>query len=104
MYISLDRLASQQFRPTQWTLYGKILKKLFEKTPRDNRKEFEQIVDKYSNDKNFPYIENFVNTLRDQMKNQIGIDLKIKLSLIDPLHTIKNLKPYFIEYLLELDA
>lgn len=102
--ISLDRLASQQLRPNQWTQYGKILKKLYENIPNNKNENFRNTLTKAFDDYLYEHIKEFEDILLKHVQSQTGHKLKLKLSIIDPIQTIKNLRPYFIENEKEFDV
>jgi putative ATP-dependent endonuclease of OLD family len=104
IYLSLDRQASKQVRPSQWTLYGKVLKYLNAQIEQSEKEEFKELLENGYKEKLYPVVELFENILRYYIQDQIGLDIFLKLSLIDPMEVIKNLRPYFKEGDIEYDA
>lgn len=97
MYLSLDRQAYQQIRPTQWTVYGKLLR-FIEKAIEDvKRNAFKLEVERAFEDNIAPELTAFINSTKEFVKRQTGLDLEFRLSTIDPIETLKNLRPYFQE-------
>ncbi|MEW6455879.1 MAG: AAA family ATPase [Acidobacteriota bacterium] len=97
MYLGLDRQASQQIRATQWTLYGKLLRHI-EKRIDDSKKEnFKRGIETSYNSNIYPDLQQMEDILKDHVKQQTGLDLHLRLSILDPIETIKNLRPYLQE-------
>ena len=104
MYLSLDRQASQQIRPSQWTLYGKLLKHIHNQINGIRTSEFKDGLQKLYKDKIYSNIQYMEDILKEHVQKQTGLDLTLKLSLLNPIEVIKNLRPYFIEEGLEFDV
>jgi predicted ATP-dependent endonuclease of OLD family len=104
MYLSLDRQASKQVRPSQWTLYGKLLKYLNDNIEQPEKEEFKELLENAYEEKLYPVVKPFEDILRSHIQNQTGLDIFLKLSLLDPMEVIKNLRPYFEEGDIEYDA
>lgn len=97
MYLGLERQASQQIRPTQWALYGKLLRFIEKQIETPKREEFRESIKKTYNLNIYPNIQEMEDILKTHIKEQTGLDLHLRLSIIDPIETIKNLRPYFKE-------
>ncbi len=97
LYIGLNRQATQQIRPSQWTLYGKLLKHIESRIPDTTKEEFKCTVEQSFEEKIFPYIKQVEEILRDHIKSQVGLNLSLRLSLQHPIETIKYLRPYLHE-------
>jgi len=104
MYLSLDRQASKQVSSSQWTLYGKLLKHLNAKIEQQKKDEFKELLENGYREKLSSVVQPFENTLRSHIQNQTGLDIFLKLSLLDTMEVIKNLRPYFKEGDIEYDA
>lgn len=97
LYLGLDRQASQQIKATQWTLYGKLLRHIEKQIDDSKKEEFKRAI-KTSYDSNiYPELQQMENILRTQVREQTGLDLHLRLSILDPIETIKNLRPYLRE-------
>lgn len=97
MYLGLDRQASQQLRPTQWTLYGKLLKHFENQINQNKKEEFKSSIKTSYESYLHEDLRRLEDILRSHVKNQTGLDLYLRLSILDPLETIKNLRPYLRE-------
>jgi len=104
MYLSLDRLASKQVSPSQWTLYGKLLKHLNAQIEDQRKDEFKKLLDDAYKQKLSSVVEPFENILRSHIQNQTGLQIFLKLSILDPTVIMKNLRPYFKDGDIEYDA
>lgn len=97
MYLGLDRQASQQIKATQWTLYGKLLRHI-EKQIDDSKKEsFKTGIETSYLSNIHPDLQQMEAILKTHVKEQTGLDLHLRLSILDPIETIKNLRPYLQE-------
>ena len=97
MYLGLDRQASQQIRATSWTLYGKLLK-FIEKSIEENKKNnFKDGLNNSYKSHIYPDIQKMEEILKKHVKEQMGVDLQLRLSIMDPIETINNLRPYLKE-------
>ncbi|HGE70633.1 TPA: DUF2813 domain-containing protein, partial [Candidatus Poribacteria bacterium] len=97
MYLGLERQASHQIRATQWTLYGKLLRHI-EKGIDDLKKQnFKSSIENSYNSAIHPDLQQMEDILKTHVKNQTGLDLHLRLSVMDPIETIKNLRPYLQE-------
>ncbi|MBA7671969.1 DNA replication and repair protein RecF [subsurface metagenome] len=106
MYLGLDRQASQQLRPNQWTLYGKLLRHIEGQIDAGKKSAFKTGVETSYATNIFPDISRMETILQSHIKQQTGLDLSLRLSVLDPMETIKNLRPYMKEPALtvEFDA
>lgn len=97
MYLGLDRQAYQQIKPTQSTIYGKLIKQIETTIDDKNKKQFGLDVRSTYDANIAPYLETVINSTKEFVKKQTGLDLNLQLSPVDPLETLKNLRPYFQE-------
>ena len=93
LYLTLDRQSIQQIRPTQWTLYGKLLNHINSSIDKsDNDIFIEGLSDSYQNNI-FPYVKPMEDLLNQFVKEQTGRQLNLNLSVIDPSMILKDLRP-----------
>ncbi|MDI6602547.1 MAG: AAA family ATPase [Patescibacteria group bacterium] len=97
MYLGLNRQAEQQIRPTQWTLYGKLLRHIEKQINQSKKENFRKGIQNAYDSNIYPDLQEMENSLKDHVKEQTGLDLHLRLSILDPIETIKNLRPYFQE-------
>jgi len=97
MYLGLDRQAHQQIKPTQSTVYGKLLKHIEKKIDVTNKEKFKSDVGSTYESTIAPYLKTVIDTTKEFIKKQTGLDLDFRLSVVDPIETLKNLRPYFRE-------
>jgi putative ATP-dependent endonuclease of the OLD family len=94
MYVGLERQASQQVRATPWTLYGKLLRHIERTISGANKDQFRaSLNDAYSSCLQ-PSLATMEGILKTHIKRQTGLDLELRLSLIDPIQTLRSIKPY----------
>lgn len=95
MYLGLDRQAAQQIRATHWTLYGKLLRHIEKQIDESKKNMFKKgILDIYNTCLS-PHFQQVESMLGKYVEELTGLKLHLRLSLIDPIETIKNLRPYF---------
>jgi predicted ATP-dependent endonuclease of OLD family len=104
MYLSIDRQASKQVSSSQWTLYGKLLKYLNAQIEQASKNKFKELLENGYREEFYSVVEPFENILKTHIQNQTGLDIFLKLSLMDPMEVFKNLRPYFKEGDIEYDA
>jgi predicted ATP-dependent endonuclease of OLD family len=97
MYLGLNRQAYQQIRVTRWTVYGKLLKYIERTIDATKRERFKSEVEHAYETNIAPDLSVFIDGTRGFIKKQTGLDLDFRLSTIDPIETLKNLRPYFQE-------
>jgi predicted ATP-dependent endonuclease of OLD family len=97
MFLGLERQASHQIRATQWTLYGKVLRHIEKQIDDLKKQNFKSSIENSYNSAIHPYLQQMEDILKTHVKNQTGLNLHLRLSVIDPIETIKNLRPYLQE-------
>lgn len=93
LYITLDRQSSQQVRPSQWTMYGKLLGHINSTISSTSNSTFVTEVDTTYRNNVFPSVQPVENLLNQYVKEQTGRDLNLNLSVIDPSMILKDLRP-----------
>jgi putative ATP-dependent endonuclease of the OLD family len=94
MYLGLERQASQQLRVTTWTLYGKLLRQVDKQISETKKADFRTGIEQTYNTNIRPDLQQMEDILRNHVKRQTGLDLQLRLSVVDPIETLKNLRPY----------
>lgn len=97
MYLGLDRQAAQQLRATQWTLYGKLLGHIEKRIDPLKKEQFKNDIQGSYGSHIHPELQRMEDILKSHVKEQTGLDLQLRLSILDPIETIKNLRPYLRE-------
>ncbi|XUX00011.1 MAG: AAA family ATPase [Dehalogenimonas sp.] len=97
LYLGLDRQASQQVKSTQWSLFGKLLRYIEKNLPPQQKQAFQTDIQGTYQTNIQPNLSVLENILRTHIKSQTGLDLSLRLSVMDPLESLKNLKPYLSE-------
>ena len=92
MYLPLDRQAYQQIRPTQWTVYGKLLRHIGNQITSAVKEQFTSNVEDSYNQGINPYVQDVENRLNRYVEEQTGLNLRLKLSIIDPTMILKDIE------------
>ena len=93
MFLPLDRQAHQQITPSQWKIYGKLLKHIASQINETTKDDFKTAVETAFNDKILPYVDEVEKKLKDFVEEQTGLDVTLRLSLLDPTHILRDLRP-----------
>jgi len=93
MYLPLDRQAYQQITPSQWKIYGKLLKHIANTIPDHDKDGFKRDVEDSFTQYIFSHIRQAENLLKEYVKEQTGLDLNLKLSIINPTMVLKDVRP-----------
>lgn len=104
LYLGIDRQAEKQLRPTQWTLYGRLLKRIEAKLKDTDREWFRDAVDTAYRDHIAPTVNAVEETINGFVQRQTGLNVKMVFSLINPLELLKGVRPYIIEDEMTFDA
>ncbi len=93
MYLPLDRQAHQQITPSQWKIYGKLLRHIASEIGNDIKNGFKSDVERAFSEKILPHVEKIEKRLKNFVKEQTGLDIALKLSIIDPTNILRDLRP-----------
>lgn len=93
MYLPLDRQAYQQITPSQWKIYGKLLKYIADQIPDYDKGDFKTGVENSFSKHIFRHVQQAEDLLKEYVKEQTGLDLSLKLSIIDPTFVLKDVRP-----------
>jgi len=93
MYLPLDRQAYQQITPSQWKIYGKLLKHIANQIPDYDKGNFKAGVENSFSQHIFHHVQQAKDLLREYVKEQTGLDLSLELSIIDPTFVLKDIRP-----------
>lgn len=93
MYLPLDRQAYQQIKPSQWTIYGKLLKHIESTIDNDNKIQFEADINESFHKNINIYLGDVEGKIRDFVREQTGLSVRLGLSIIDPTMVLKDLRP-----------
>jgi len=103
MNIGINRQAYQQLRPTKWTIYGKILKAIDTQISELEKREYEEEVEGAYNTHLKPHLAEFERVMIEYTKQHTGLDLDFQLSTIDPTETLKGVRPYIRDDILNIN-
>lgn len=97
LYLDLERLAQKQLRPTQWTLYGKLLREIERRIPEDQKEAFVRAVEQGLEDHLRPHLTNARQIVDDLVRRQTGLEAGLDFRAVDPLEVLKTVRPFLIE-------
>lgn len=96
MYLPLDRQAYQQITPSQWKIYGKLLRHIASQIPDPDKQNFKTGVENTFTQHIFTHVQQAEDLLKKYVKEQTGLELSLRLSIIDPTSVLKNVRPRII--------
>jgi putative ATP-dependent endonuclease of OLD family len=97
MYLDLDRHAEKQLRPSQWTLYGKLLKEIDRSIDGDKKAEFSKALQEAFDTYLRPKVDPSQKIINEFVRKQTGLDVDLSLQILDPHAVLKSLRPYIID-------
>jgi putative ATP-dependent endonuclease of the OLD family len=101
IYVGVDRTAQTQLRPTQYTMYGRILKALNEDFRQDGERvtRFKTKIGEALSELKTPLLEEVENTVKESLKRQTNLgDLGLRFSLHDPVDFYKTIRPFIKDH------
>jgi energy-coupling factor transporter ATP-binding protein EcfA2 len=97
LYLELDRQSEKQLRPTGWTLYGKLLRRIEANLPVADRTAFVADVAAVVAARLQPHLNPIQQTISDLVQRQTGLGVQLNFRLLDPMETLKGVRPYVID-------
>jgi putative ATP-dependent endonuclease of OLD family len=104
LYLGIDRQAEKQLRPTQWTLYGRLLRQIETNLDEKDREQFRQAVNTAYKDHVAPGVDPVAATINDFVQRQTDLNVKMVFGLLHPLEMLKGVRPYIVEDGMTFDA
>jgi len=97
MYLGLNRESKDQLKPTKWTIFGKLLIHI-ENEMSDALKDTFKLSMNENYDRHLePILRSKLEGIKNYTKEQTGLDLDFEFKTLDPLHILKNIRPYIKE-------
>jgi len=97
VYLSVERLAEEQIRPTQWRMYGKIIRHVETQITADDKDQFIDKVGKAFEEHLRPAICSIEQKLGEYTQEHLGLQVSLELRTLDPFNVLRNLRPYLAE-------
>jgi predicted ATP-dependent endonuclease of OLD family len=97
LYLELDRQSERQLRPSGWTLYGKLLRKIEADLPAADRDAFVAAVSGAIAAHLQAHLNPIQQTISDLVQRQTGLGIQLNFRLLDPMETMKGVRPYVID-------
>jgi len=89
MYLSLERQASMQVRPSKWTLYGKLLRYLNDQIEQENKDEFRKVLEGGYEKNLYSKVKSLEEILREHVKDQTELEIFLRFSLLVELREVR---------------
>lgn len=97
LYLDLERQADRQLRPTQWTLYGKLLRQIEGALPASDRQQFRQAVANAFATHIRPGLTQAEQIIDAFVRGQTGLDVRLDFQLLHPIELLKAVRPYIVD-------
>ncbi len=94
LYLDLDRQAERQLRTTQWTLYGKLLRKIEAAINPEARRAFAAEVTGAVDTHVRQSWAKAQQIMNDFVRRQTGLEVVLDFRALDPLEVLKGVRPY----------
>jgi putative ATP-dependent endonuclease of OLD family len=103
LYLGLDREAESQLKSNQWTLYGKLLRRIEAGIPRATRTTFAADVSTAYNTHLQPSLAAAQLIMDDIVRRQTGLNIHLQLQAVNAIEVLKNVRPSVIEAGMTID-
>lgn len=103
LYLGLDREAETQLRSAQWTLYGKLLRRIEAGIAAAAKTSFTTDVSNAYRTHLQPSLGNAETILDDIVRRQTGLNIQLRLQVLNPLEILKSVRPTVIEGGMSID-
>ena len=104
LYLGLDRQANSQVRTTQWTLYGRLLRKIEGTISPDARRQFAHDVEAAVEAHVRGSLAEARKIIDEFVCRQTGLEVKLNFRALDPLDILKGVRPFIADALADFDA
>lgn len=103
LYLGLDREAETQLRSNQWTLYGKLLRRIEAAIPAATKGTFTADVSNAYQTHLQPSLIAAQAIMDDIVRRQTGLNIQLSLQIINPIEVLKNVRPSVVEAGMSID-
>jgi len=97
VYLGLDRASERALSPTSWTIYGKLLRYIESIVDDGQKQEFKNSVNEAFEKNVEGDLMPILDSIRNHIRTQTGLDLNFKFEPLDILQVLKYLRPYITE-------
>ncbi len=97
MHIGINRQASNQLRPTQWTIYGKILKHINTMIDPAIKTKYETEVSTAYENNIRQYLNDFQDIMKKFTKEHTGLNVEFNFSVLNPTEVLKSFRPFVVD-------
>jgi predicted ATP-dependent endonuclease of OLD family len=103
LYLGLDREAQTQLRSNQWTLYGKLLRKIEAGIVAATKGTFTTAVTNAYAAHLQPSLAAAQQIMDDIVRRQTGLNIHLELQILSAIEVLKNVRPSVIEAGMAID-
>jgi putative ATP-dependent endonuclease of the OLD family len=103
LYLGLDREAETQLRSNQWTLYGKLLRRIEAGIAAATKNTFIADVSAAYQNHLQPSLARAQAIMDDIVRRQTGLNIQLQLQIVNPIEVIKNVRPSVVEAGMSID-
>ncbi len=97
LYLGLDREAETQLRSNQWTLYGKLLRRIEAGIAAATKSAFTTAVSTAYQAQLHPALAAAHTIMDDIVRRQTGLNIQLQLQVLSPIQVLKNVRPYIVD-------
>jgi putative ATP-dependent endonuclease of the OLD family len=97
LYLGLDREAETQLRSNQWTLYGKLLRRIEAGVAPATKTAFTTAVSTAYQTHLHPALTAAQTIMDTIVRRQTGLNVQLQLQVINPIQVLKNVRPYIVD-------
>jgi putative ATP-dependent endonuclease of OLD family len=97
LYLGLDREAETQLRSNQWTLYGKLIRRIEAGIAAATKNAFTADVSAAYQNHLQPSLAAAQRIMDDIVRRQTGLNIQLELQILNPIEVLKNVRPSVIE-------
>ena len=103
LYLGLDREAETQLRSNQWTLYGKLLRRIEAGIPAATKNTFTAAVSTAYQAHLQPSLTAAQTIMDNIVRSQTGLNIQLRLQVLNPLQVLKNVRPCILDGAMNVD-
>jgi|SRR5580704_4942409 putative ATP-dependent endonuclease of OLD family len=103
LYLGLDREAETQLRSNQWTLYGKLLRRIEAGIAPATKNTFTTAVSTAYQTHLQPSLIAAQTIMDNIVRSQTGLNIQLQLQVLNPLQVLKNVRPCILDGTMNID-
>jgi putative ATP-dependent endonuclease of OLD family len=103
LYLGLDREAESQLRSSQWTLYGKLLRRIEAGIDPATKITFTNEVSTAYQTHLHPALSAAQAIMDNIVKRQTGLNIELQLQMLSAIQVLKNIRPSIVDTGMNID-